>query len=464
MTFNKERLEKIIRKYMRKGKVPGLAISITKDDEIIYSKGFGSRDLEKNLPMTPDTLIGIGSCTKSFTAFAIMKLVEQGKLCLDDSASKYLDVPPFSNHPDMKIKHLLSHSTGVPASDAGLFPFFYNFGEYQNIIPMSGRDDFFAHIGGAEDFIIFKPGEKFFYQNDMYVSLGYIIEQLSRDEYADFVQKEILGPLEMNRAVYTKENFGNDPKKNVMSGYMPKMEGEKMSLQKKDAPLLKFLHAGGGLYASMNEMMYFCQCLLNQGTYKEQQLLTPESIKQIWTPIIGTPYGYTEDTKYAFGWCIDEDYYPQKIIHHGGGLGTSCAWLALIPDLNIGISIAQNCCTANTSVIGRAALSLLLNLDPMEHEQELRVGKIIEEIEGNYKSSYDLYSFMVKLKGSIVNVHAEIDDGPMDFPIILKNETKLEFLVAGTVPDSKNVIKFMRNPDSGKIEYVTFDRYLYRRV
>jgi len=108
-----ESLGKIIRNYMRRNKIPGLSISIFQEDKIIYSKGFGARDLERFLPMTPQTLIGIGSITKSITAFGIMKLIERGKLNLEDSASKYLDFAPFKTHPDMTIKNMLSHTTGV---------------------------------------------------------------------------------------------------------------------------------------------------------------------------------------------------------------------------------------------------------------------------------------------------------------------------------------------------------------
>lgn len=75
--------------YMREGKMPGLSIAVVKNGETLYDKGFGSRDLEKNLPATPDTLYGIGSITKSFVAIAIMQLVERGLLKLDDPVSKH---------------------------------------------------------------------------------------------------------------------------------------------------------------------------------------------------------------------------------------------------------------------------------------------------------------------------------------------------------------------------------------
>jgi CubicO group peptidase (beta-lactamase class C family) len=193
-------LEKIVRNYMRKYKVPGLAISIFQENQIVYSKGFGARDLEEFTPMTPQTLIGIGSITKSMTAFGIMKLVERGKLSLEDSVSKYLDFAPFTTHPDILIEHILSHSSGVPAADGGLASLFYTFRDYKKVYPATTKEDFIAHLGEPEDYIIFKPGKKFFYNNDMFTCLGFIIQELSGLSYPEFMQRELLDPLDMNSA------------------------------------------------------------------------------------------------------------------------------------------------------------------------------------------------------------------------------------------------------------------------
>ena len=286
-------LEQIIRNYMRKYKVPGLAISIFQEDQITYSKGFGARDLDEFQPMTPQTLIGIGSITKSLTAVGVMKLVEMGNISLNDSVSKYLNFAPFTTHPDIQIQHLLSHSSGVPAADGGLARLFYTFGDYKKVYPATTRDDFIAHLGEPEDFIIFKPGEKFYYNNDMFTCLGFIIEKLSRITYPEFIRKEILDPLEMKRAVFSKEDFEKDPLNDKISGYLPKKEGDSMIPKKHPVPLYDYLNAPGGLYVPMDEMMHYAQFLLQKGKYKEKKLLSSESIHEIWTPRIqGVPATY----------------------------------------------------------------------------------------------------------------------------------------------------------------------------
>ena len=157
-SFDNQKLENIIRSYMRKYNTPGLAISILKDNEIIYSKGFGSSDLQEFKTMDADTLIGIGSITKSFTSFAILKLEEMGKLSITDSVSKYLTVKPFSEHLDITIAHILSHSSGIPASDASMTYFTYSFGDFSKVYPATSKEDLLSHIGEPEEYIIFKPG------------------------------------------------------------------------------------------------------------------------------------------------------------------------------------------------------------------------------------------------------------------------------------------------------------------
>ena len=97
--MNVELLEKTIRQQIRKRRTPGLALGVIKDHKVIYSKGFGLRKLKDHLPMTPDTLMSIGSVTKSFTAFAILKLEDMKRLSLEDSVADYLNVEPFRSRP-----------------------------------------------------------------------------------------------------------------------------------------------------------------------------------------------------------------------------------------------------------------------------------------------------------------------------------------------------------------------------
>ena len=463
MNFNS--LDKTTRKLMRKRNTPGMAIGIIKDGETVYSKGFGCRNLKQQLPMNSDTLIGIGSITKSFTAFAIIKLQELGKLTIEDSAADYLDYEPFKSRPEIKIKHMLSHSSGVPSLDAGMLSFSYTFDDFSRVYPASTMQDFMAHMGDADDFILFEPGEKFFYNNDMYTCLGFIVEKVSGISFVDFVQQQILDPLAMSRAVLTKTSFDNDPDNNVMTGYLFDVNNGKAVAKESEHPMDGYLHAPGGIYASMNDMLNYAQCLLDNGEFRGAQLLSAESVGQLFTGQITTPYGEGDSPEYALGWTVEEksEAMPYVVVQHGGGMGTSNSFLILVPELKLAICAAENAGTGITPVICRAAIAIALGQEPEEAIEDLRIGNALDEIEGTYKSAYNMYSLAIARKGGVLQADVETDDGSFSFPLIPSDIDKLEFSTYSLKANSKAKVVFYRNKDSQKVEFAAYDRFLYRR-
>ena len=464
--MNINTLDKTIRQLMRKRNTPGMAIGIIKDGETIYSKGFGCRNLKQQLPMTSDTLIGIGSITKSFTAFAIIKLQEMGKLSIDDSASMYLDYEPFKSRPEIKLKHMLSHGTGVPSLDAGMLSFNYTFDDFSRIYPASSREDFLAHMADADEFILFKPGETFFYNNDMYTCLGFIVEAVSGLSFECFVQQEILTPLAMNRATLTRDAFAEDPDNNRMTGYLFDVKDGKSVAKESEVPMDGYLHAPGGIYASMNEMLNYAQCLLNQGEFGGRRLLSPDSVEQLFSGQISTPYGEGDNPQYALGWSIEEKStkMPYVVIHHGGGMGTSNSFLILVPELNLAICAAENAGTGITPVICRAAIATVLGQEPEQVIEDLRIGKVLDEIEGTYKSAYNMYSLTIARKAGVLQADVETDDGSFSFPLLPSDIDNLEFSTYSLRANNKAKVVFYRNKDSQQVEFAAYDRFLYRRA
>jgi len=464
--MNTKIIDSTIRQLMRKSNTPGVAISVIKDENIIYSKGFGCRNLKQQLPMTSDTLIGIGSITKSMTAFAIIKLQEMGKLSIEDSVSDYLEVEPFKSRCDIKLKHLLSHSSGIPSLDAGMLSFNYTFNDLSRIYPASSREDFMAHLAGAEEFIVFKPGEKFFYNNDMYTCLGFIIEGLSCMSFEQFIQQEILDPLRMKRAVLTKYALDQDLNNNVMTGYLIDAKNGKAAIKEGDIPIGGFLQAAGGLYASMNEMLNYAQCLLNNGQFNGEQLISPASVSQLFSGKISTPYGNSDNPQYALGWSIEEksEEMPYVAIRHGGGMGTSSSFLIMVPELKLAICAAENSSTGVIQIISRAVIASVLGKEPTHAVEDLRLGKILDDIEGTYKSAYNLYSLTISLKGRLLQADVETDDGSFIFPLIPHDIDKLEFFAYSLKSKNKANVVFYRNKDTNQVEFAAYDRFLYRRT
>lgn len=461
--MNIDALEKLIRQQMRKRNTPGLALSVIKDDKVLLAKGYGARDLKHYLPMTPDTLIGIGSVTKSLTAFAVLVLEERGLLSIEDSVADYLSVDLFVARPEIKIKHMLSHSSGIPTMDAGNNCFHYAFDDFSRVYPAESREDFFAHLNDAADFILYKPGEHFFYNNDCYTCLTYMIEDITGQSFEAFMQEAILQPLNMTRAVMTQNGLDGDPDNNVMTGYLPDIKEGKTQLKASAIPIGGKVRAAGGLYASVNEMMHYAQCLLNRGEYGGAQLLAPQTFDKLFAPQIYTPYGRGDNPQYCLGWCRSgkTKQIPYETIAHGGGMLTSSAHFVLVPELNLGIAVAENSSTGICPLVTDAVIATVMGDTPEEVIEDLKIAAAIEAIQGVYKSPHDMYEFRVYRKNGVLQVDADIDDGFESFTLVAEDIEKLRFCRYSLRAINRNKIEFLRDRQTGKVEYVAYDRYLY---
>ena len=223
----KEKLEPRITNRMTKNSLPGMAITLSQDGETIYSEGFGSRNLQKYLPYTPDTLNGFGSCTKSFTCLAIMILDSEGKLSIHDPVANYLDFKHGQNDNPITIHHLMSHTSGLPnLGSAELIigpsiPFELDFPP----IPFSSKNDFYNLINQAGNEIYFKPGEHFHYFNGGYTMLSHIIENVSGLSYVEFIRKYILDPLDMKRTGFLESHINSDANLSIPYTMLPSASG-----------------------------------------------------------------------------------------------------------------------------------------------------------------------------------------------------------------------------------------------
>ena len=187
-----EEFEAFVEEIMETEQIPGVAVALSQNGKTIYKKGFGKRDIETNEPVTPETIFGIASVTKSFTALAIMKLAEEGKLQIEDAVTKYLPnfrLIGYDNIDEIKIHHLLSHTTGIATM--------------KRMEQLNGFEEHLRYINETERTILGKPGEYICYNNDMFLLLGAIIEQVTGENYQAYIRKLLLEPLKMNRTTYS---------------------------------------------------------------------------------------------------------------------------------------------------------------------------------------------------------------------------------------------------------------------
>ncbi|MFX1409673.1 MAG: serine hydrolase domain-containing protein [Promethearchaeota archaeon] len=459
-----EMLEQKIVDLMGEFKIPGLSIGIVKEGKPFYAKGFGARNLKSNLPFTENTLFGIGSISKSFTALAIMQLVEQGKVNLQDPVNKYLNFKLGDDKNPIKICHLLSHSSGFPELDGNVVALVRQLGFYNTVIPMSSWNDFLIHLNSATEEKFDIPNKYFFYNNDMFTCAGLIIEKLTGTKFETYIKDNLLEPLEMNRSTYLKEDFEKDD--DILTGYLPSDEKEPFKVT--THPFNKIVYAPGGLVSSAREMQNYIITLINGGFFGNSKIIQQSSLEQIWTPFIKIPEetgGRVGDAWYGFGWVIENDFFGHKLLHHGGDVGSSTAFLALIPDEKMGIIIGAN---SNASVIlgpiARAFLGILLGKDPSKAAPLLNIHKKLKSLTGIYKIYKNLETMEISFEDGILytTIKDSIDLMPMKLPLVPENLEELKFYVPIAYPNRKIKVQFFIDDKTEKM-HLTFERFYFHK-
>jgi len=285
------------------------SVLVARGDHILLSKGYGSADLEWNVPNTPSTKFRLGSITKQFTAASILLLEERGKLKVDDPVKKYLPDAPAA-WDKITIFNLLTHTSGIPN--------FTSFPEYQSLEPFSKTPEQLVALFRDKP-LEFQPGEKWNYSNSGYVLLGYLIEKVSGKSYEKFVQENIFTPLSMrdsgydsNSAIIAQRAHGYAPGAHgpVNAGYVD------MSIP----------FAAGGLYSTTEDLLRWEQGLFGG------KLLSPASLEKMTTP-------FKDD--YAFGLGV-RTLSAHKVIQHAGGIEGFNTHLAFYPEDRLTVVVLSN--------------------------------------------------------------------------------------------------------------------------
>ena len=278
----------------------GAVVLVARKGRVVLHEAVGWRDVERKLPMERDTLFRMASNTKAVTATAILLLQQEDKLSVDDSVRKYL--PSFDNYRagEIKIRHLLSHTSGMRIPVIFFKPF---------VEPPALRTevDRFGEVGAEE-----RPGETYSYNNPGFNTLGAIVEAVSGLELGRFYRERIYEPLKMKESV----NHEPDAPQERMSVVYRRAEGKawKTEWRPGDPADYPFVRASGGMISSAADYVRFCQMFLNGGELDGRRLLEKESVEAATTPKPGAP-------SYGYGWGVTPRGYG-----HGGSDGTF-AWV-----------------------------------------------------------------------------------------------------------------------------------------
>lgn len=283
------KIDEYINSEMRSQKIPGVAVAIIRDGRILLAKGYGLSNLEHQIPVKPETVFQSGSLGKAFTVTAVMMLVEDGKISLNDKLIKYFaDAPKEWN--DITIRHLLEHTSGMTG-----YPEQFDFRIDRS------EEDLYNSIKNIP--LAFKLGEKRGYSNLGFVLLGILVKKVTGKFYGDFLNERIFQPLNMTTARVISEA---DIISNRASGY--RIVNDQLKNQEWVAPSLN-ITADGALYLSILDVAKW------EAALNSQKLLTEKSYKAMWTNLI-TNDGVQQP--YGFSWQI-ERINGKLIIEHSGG-------------------------------------------------------------------------------------------------------------------------------------------------
>jgi CubicO group peptidase (beta-lactamase class C family) len=315
--------------------VPGIAVAVIKDGKIIHSKGYGVRSLNTGLPVDENTLFGIASNSKAFTAFALGILVDEGKISWDDKVRKW--IPEFKLYSpyvteEFTIRDLLTHRSGLGlgAGDLMFFPDSSNF-ELKDILY---NLQFLKQVSGFRT--------KFDYDNNMYIVAGEVVKRASGISWDDFVESRIMQPIGMNKSACSFDQLKD--KSDVIDAHA-EVEGSVKVIARSS---MKVGHSAGGINSSIADLSKWVELLLSQGKYgpNQIQLYSPEIQKEIWSPqtiMRAGEHGYynTHFKSYGLGFFI-EDVKGYKELSHTGGLEGMVTQITMIPELKLGIIVLTN--------------------------------------------------------------------------------------------------------------------------
>lgn len=276
-------------KYSESLKFSGTVL-IGKGNDILLDRGYGMADYDNNIPNTPHTVFEIASLTKQFTATAILMLQEKNLLSVQDLLSKY--IPEYPNGDKIKIHNLLSHTSGIP-------DYFKSFESIENVKQSYTPEELIKLFENKQ--LDFDTGTSYEYSNSNYILLGYIIEKVSKMKYEDYIEKNILKPLNLKETgVLSKP----DTIKDKAVGY--KTISKNFNIYTRSIDIDGSIPYSAGEICSTVEDLYTWENALYSG-----KLINKESLNEMFTPNLNN---------YGYGWVINKDDKGNKIIQHTGSL------------------------------------------------------------------------------------------------------------------------------------------------
>ena len=326
-------IDELVNRTLKTFDVPGIAVCVIKDNKIVHSKGYGVRSLNSKLPVDENTLFGIASNSKAFTAAALGLLVEDGKLTWDSKVTDF--IPEFKMYDpyvtaEFTIRDLLTHRSGLGlgAGDLMFWPDENNF----------TKADIIHNLRYLKPVSSFRT--KYDYDNLLYIVAGEVVARASGDNWENFIQTRLFDPMGIQAAAPSFHLLKD--KSNVIDPHF--YVNGKLQVIRRDWS--ENANAAGGIYASVKDMSNWMLTLLNGGKSGDKRILSEKTLRELWSPQtiipVSAPGPYnTQFSSYGLGWRIN-DVKGYKQVSHTGGLAGIVTQTTIIPDLGLAILVYTN--------------------------------------------------------------------------------------------------------------------------
>ncbi len=334
--------------------IPGMAVAVVKDDEIIFAEGFGLADLETKRKATPDTVFAIGSTTKAFTSTLVAMMIDEGKMSWDDPVVRH--VPEFTLAPRPKeakaappqptLRDMLCHRSGFTRMSllwaGGALP----------------PKEMFAKASGAEPIADYR--EKFLYNNVTYASAGEASARVAGTSWGALLQSRILDPLGMKQTNVTTAAAKADPLRATGYRWRQVQEvHEAVPMRSLDA-----IAPAGAINSTVLDMAQWLRLQLGRGEYEGERLVSSDRIADTWSSQIEVGGGI----RYGMGWMLG-DWQGHRVVEHGGNIDGYAAEVAMLPDDGLGYVLLTN---ISVSPLQRESMNIVFDslLGEVKGDQE----------------------------------------------------------------------------------------------
>ncbi len=311
----------------------GFAVAVIEKNKVVYAQGFGYRDVRNKLPVTPNTLFAIGSCSKAFTATLIGKLQQDGKLDIDKPVTNYLPELRFYNdamNNTITLRDMMSHRTGLPRHDLSWYLF-----------NNPSTDSLVMRIQYMEP--TYGVRQKWQYNNFMFASQGALVEHLSGKSWGDNVKEKFFMPLGMTRSNVSIPEL--EKSEDIAVGYGLKKD---TIIKKLDYYHIDGMAPAGAINSNVNDMAKWVTAWINNGKFNGKEII-PESFRNeaissqsiIDGALPGKEAPDIYFANYGFGWMLGS-YKGHYRVEHGGNINGFSASTCFFPSDSVGIVVLSN--------------------------------------------------------------------------------------------------------------------------